>query len=73
MLYLKAHGPQDMARWPVAAPGDNLNELVDLAVGTDDHILIGAHCTDVGIVTKRALLRVIQGREDATRPEWETA
>lgn len=71
--YVQAHGPQDMARWPIAAPGDNLNQLVDLAVGTDDPILIRADGTDIGIVTKRALLRGIQGREDATRPEMETA
>ncbi len=33
--YARTNGPQDTSGWPVAAPGDKLNELVDLAVGTD--------------------------------------
>ncbi|MES2665846.1 MAG: glycine betaine/L-proline ABC transporter ATP-binding protein [Pseudomonadota bacterium] len=63
--YTQARGAQDMALWPVAAPSDKLNALVDLAVGTDDPILVRADGADIGIVTKRALLRGIQGREDA--------
>ena len=62
--YTQANGVQNMAQWPVAAPADKLNELVDLAVGTDDPILVRADGADIGIVTKRALLRGIQGRED---------
>ena len=45
-------------------PGDKLNELVDLAVGTDHPILIAADGRPVGVVTKRALLRGIQGRDE---------
>ena len=62
--YTQAHGPQDTAIWPVGKPGDNLNALVDLAVGTDHPILIAAEGKTVGVVTKRALLRGIQGREE---------
>lgn len=62
--YEQAHGPQDTAIWPVGKPGDNLNELVDLAVGTDHPILIAADGAPVGVVTKRALLRGIQGRDE---------
>lgn len=62
--YTQAHGPQDSGTWPVGRPEMNLNELVDLAVGTDHPILIAAEGKPVGVVTKRALLRGIQGREE---------
>ena len=62
--YVQAHGPQDTGSWPVGKPADNLNELVDLAVGTDHPILIAAEGKTVGVVTKRALLRGIQGRNE---------
>ncbi|MEZ5754570.1 MAG: glycine betaine/L-proline ABC transporter ATP-binding protein [Paracoccaceae bacterium] len=62
--YEQANGPQDTAAWPVGRPGCNLNELVDLAVGTDHPILIVADGAPVGVVTKRALLRGIQGRDE---------
>ena len=71
--FTRAEGPQDTAAWPVAAPEDKLNTLVDLAVGTDHPILIRAEGRNVGVVTKRALLRGIQGREEAARPQRETA
>ncbi|NEY90291.1 quaternary amine ABC transporter ATP-binding protein [Tabrizicola oligotrophica] len=62
--YEQENGPQDHAAWPVAKPGDKLNELVDLAVNTDHPILIAAEGQPVGVVSKRALLRGIQGREE---------
>lgn len=62
--YVQAHGPQDTGLWPVGKPADNLNALVDLAVGTDHPILIAADGAAVGVVTKRALLRGIQGRDE---------
>ena len=62
--YQQQNGPQDTSVWPVAAPGDKLNELVDLAVGTEHPILIKADGNPVGVVTKRALLRGIQGRNE---------
>ncbi|MGL4309896.1 MAG: quaternary amine ABC transporter ATP-binding protein [Paracoccaceae bacterium] len=70
--YAGENGQQDHGNWPVAKPGDNLNALVDLAVGTEHPILIEAEGKAVGVVTKRALLRGIQGREDAT-PEGRAA
>lgn len=62
--YVQANGPQNTASWPVGKPEDNLNELVDLAVGTDHPILIAIEGRTVGVVTKRALLRGIQGRNE---------
>lgn len=71
--YIQINGMQTMAHWPVAAPCDKLNELVDLAVGTDHPILVRADGADIGVVTKRALLRGIQGRDDATELQAEKA
>ncbi len=62
--YVQAHGPQDTSTWPQGHPTDKLNTLVDLAVGTDHPILIAADGRTIGVVTKRALLRGIQGREE---------
>lgn len=62
--YEQENGPQNHGLWPVAHPGDKLNELVDLAVNTDHPILIAADGQPVGVVSKRALLRGIQGREE---------
>ncbi|MCA0270798.1 MAG: glycine betaine/L-proline ABC transporter ATP-binding protein [Proteobacteria bacterium] len=62
--YLKANGPQETGAWPVSKPSDKLNELVDLAVGTDHPILVAADGQPIGVVTKRALLRGIQGRDE---------
>lgn len=62
--YVQANGPQDTGTWPVGKPEDKLNELVDLAVGTDHPILVAVAGQPVGVVTKRALLRGIQGRDE---------
>lgn len=62
--YMQSHGAQDTGEWPLARPDHKLNELVDLAVGTDHPILVAADGVAVGVVTKRALLRGIQGRDD---------
>ena len=67
--YTQVHGPADTASWPVAAPADKLNALVDLAVGTEHPILIADNGTPIGVVSKRALLRGIQGREETTQTE----
>ncbi|WP_343080905.1 glycine betaine/L-proline ABC transporter ATP-binding protein [Ostreiculturibacter nitratireducens] len=62
--YQQANGGADPADWPVARPEDKLNTLVDLAIGTDHPILVQADGANVGVVTKKALLRGIQGREE---------
>jgi len=54
----------DLSGAPVAAPADKLNRLVDLAVGTDHPILVQDDGTTIGVVSKRALLRGIQGKEE---------
>lgn len=61
---VQANGPHETKAWPVGKPEGKLNELVDQAVGTDHPILIVAEGQPVGVVTKRALLRGIQGRDE---------
>ncbi|RJE84989.1 quaternary amine ABC transporter ATP-binding protein [Paracoccus onubensis] len=62
--YRQTNGATDPANWPVAHPDDKLNALVDLAVTSDNPILVRADGADLGVVTKSALLRGIQGRQD---------
>ncbi|MEI9425578.1 glycine betaine/L-proline ABC transporter ATP-binding protein [Mesorhizobium sp. Cs1299R1N1] len=54
----------DLANSPVARPADKLNTLVDLSIGTNHPILVKQGDVIVGVVTKDALLRGIQGRDD---------
>jgi glycine betaine/proline transport system ATP-binding protein len=51
----------DTSLWPVARPETYLHELVDIAVASDHPIIIEADGARVGLVTKAALLRGIQG------------
>lgn len=62
--YRQQKGAVDFAGWPVARPDDKLNTLVDLSIGAAHPILVKAGEAAVGVVTKDALLRGIQGRED---------
>ncbi|WP_412066360.1 quaternary amine ABC transporter ATP-binding protein [Rhizobium sp. SYY.PMSO] len=55
---------QDWSDWPVARPDDKLNALVDLSIGATTPILVKDGGAPVGVVTKDALLRGIQGRDD---------
>lgn len=49
---------------PRADEGADLDQLIDLAVGTDLPVVITQDSTDIGIVTKPRLLRGIQGGKD---------
>lgn len=70
--YQQTNGSSPTSNWPVAKPDDKLNTLVDLAVGTETPILIKADGAAIGVVTKRALLRGIQGRDETTLSPVET-
>jgi glycine betaine/proline transport system ATP-binding protein len=50
--------------WSVARPEDNLNTLVDIAIDNENPVLIQADGKNVGVVTRQALLRGIQGRTE---------
>ena len=61
----QAENPRENpTRFVRAAPDDDLDRLADLAGDTDDPLLIEAGGEMLGVVTKKALLRGIQGRWD---------
>ena len=55
------NGSLNLSSCPRADVSDHLHTLVGLAAATDDPILIVADGREVGLVTKRQLLRSIQG------------
>ncbi|MEM1315568.1 MAG: glycine betaine/L-proline ABC transporter ATP-binding protein [Pseudomonadota bacterium] len=69
---VKAHSIMEpMERWtrpldgaPRADHGADLDQLIDLAVGTEQPVVITDGGRDVGVVTKPRLLRGIQGGKD---------
>ena len=71
--YRQKTGVADTGAWRVAAPSDKLNTLVDMAADTDHPILIVADGAPVGVVTKTALLRGIQGREEIVQAKTEVS
>ncbi len=58
------HGALDPAGCPRAKPTDDLDRLADLSIDTDHPVLVENDGATVGVVTKRRLLRGIQGRWD---------
>lgn len=67
------NGKVNTADWPVARPDDKLNTLVDLAIDAENPIIVQADGVNIGVVTKKTLLRGIQGREDAASVSGEAA
>ena len=64
----RAKGGGDLDAAPVAPPDVDLDHLVNLACDTDEPTVIMADGKAIGVVTKRALLRGIQGQSDAPPP-----
>ncbi len=62
--YEKSHSSFDSNVCPVAQLGDSLDSLVDLSIDTDQPIIVEHDGSIVGVVTKRNLLRGIQGKHD---------
>jgi glycine betaine/proline transport system ATP-binding protein len=60
----RAGGGDDLAGCLTATPKADFNQLIDLSVKTDKPILIVKDGMPVGVVTKRNLLRGIQGEKD---------
>jgi glycine betaine/proline transport system ATP-binding protein len=58
----KRMGTLDQSNCPVASPNDSLDALVNASIDSDEPIVVHADGKAVGVVTKRALLRGIQGR-----------
>ncbi len=59
-------GPLNGAAWPEAHPDQSLDDLVNLSVTTQHPVVVKIDGSPVGVVTKNALLRGIQGDFDAT-------
>ena len=64
----RANGDGDLEGAPVAPPDVDLDHLVNLACDTDLPTVIEADGKAIGVVTKRALLRGIQGRSEGASP-----
>ncbi|HAD28423.1 MAG TPA: glycine/betaine ABC transporter [Rhodobacteraceae bacterium] len=62
----KRSGKVDIAAWPEARPDHSLDDLVNLSIATQHPIIVKSDGKPVGIVTKNALLRGIQGDIDDT-------
>ncbi len=60
--YEHRNGPIDLSDWPTARPDESLNQLVDISIDTNHPIIVTDQGKAIGIVTKHALLRGIQGR-----------
>ncbi|MES0828431.1 quaternary amine ABC transporter ATP-binding protein [Ruegeria sp. SCP11] len=57
-------GPFNPEAWPEAHPDHSLDDLVNLSISTQHPVVVKADGKPVGIVTKNALLRGIQGDID---------
>lgn len=65
MQPLTAAGTTELATCPTAPEDADLNALIDLAVETDKPIaILDQHGQAIGVVTRQALLRGIQGGEE---------
>ena len=69
--FRRRRGEDPKEDWPEAHPDYSLDELVDLSIATQHPIVIKADGQPIGIVTKNALLRGIQGKADEA-PTLET-
>ena len=62
--YEAKHGELDVEICPQAKPEDNLNELVEMSIDTVHPIVVSSGDNVLGVVTKRTLLRGIQGKTE---------
>ena len=66
-VYEENRGSLDKESCPTANPDDNLDELVNMSIDTDHPIIVvDGEEKLVGVVTKRRLLRGIQGKLELT-------
>ncbi|MGH1538942.1 MAG: quaternary amine ABC transporter ATP-binding protein [Arenicella sp.] len=60
--YQATHGALDLSSCPKANEGDNLDTLINLSIDTDQPIIVEHDGSAIGVVSKQALLRGVQGR-----------
>ena len=63
--YESNYGALNQAQCPRANPQDNLNRMIELSIESNHSILVEEDGKVLGVVSKRALLRGIQGRWDS--------
>ena len=68
-LYEQNNPPLDRGNCPIAKLEDSLDTLVNLSIDTDNPILVERDGDIVGVVTKRTLLRGIQGKTEQNQHE----
>ncbi|WP_343561651.1 quaternary amine ABC transporter ATP-binding protein [Kiloniella sp. b19] len=65
--YEQEFGPVDHSDWPEAHPDHSLDDLINLSISTHHPVIVKADGKTLGVVSKNALLRGIQGNDnDAT-------
>ncbi len=57
-------GPIEHDHWPEAHPDHSLDDLVNLSIATQHPVMVKVDGKPIGVVTKNALLRGIQGDID---------
>jgi glycine betaine/proline transport system ATP-binding protein len=62
--YVQRRGPIAEDGWPEASPDQSLDDLVNLSIATQHPIIVKLDGQTVGVVTKNALLRGIQGHTE---------
>tara|TARA_Y100000385_G_scaffold290267_1_gene362726 strand:- start:251 stop:1333 length:1083 start_codon:yes stop_codon:yes gene_type:complete len=62
--FMKRHGEADIENWLEARPDQSLDDLVSLSITSQDPIVVKVDGRPIGVVTKTALLRGIQGKYD---------
>jgi len=62
--FQQRRGQADIEQWPEARPDHSLDDLVNLSIATQHPIIVKVDDRPIGVVTKNALLRGIQGDFD---------
>ena len=72
--YERRRGPIDnISKLPEAEPDHSLDDLVDLSITTQHPIVVKQNGKPVGIITKNALLKGIQGKAEEELAEEKLA
>jgi glycine betaine/proline transport system ATP-binding protein len=67
-IYRTGYADDELKDCPNTHPEADLDQLIDIMVDTDKPIRVVENGKCVGVVTKRSLLRGIQGKETRQNP-----
>ena len=68
-VYEAREGSLDIPGLLTARPDDNLDRLAELSIDTDAPLIIEENGKRIGVVTKKTLIRGIQGRLTRQGPD----